>query len=104
MDLARLIRVARAAEPADLLLTNARIVDVYNQDIISGGVAVLEDRIAAIAPPDRGGYDAYNVIDLEGAYVAPGFIDGHVHIESSMVTIPEFTRAVVPHGTTAVVT
>jgi adenine deaminase len=104
MDLARLIRVARAAEPADLLLTNARIVDVYNQDILPGGVAVLDDRIAAIVPPDRGGYDAYDVIDLGGAYVAPGFIDAHVHIESSMVTIPEFARAVVPRGTTAVVT
>jgi len=104
MDLARLIRVARAAEPADLLLTNARIVDVYNQDILTGGVAVLDDRIAAIVPPDRGAYDAYNVIDLGGAYVAPGFIDGHVHIESSMVTIPEFVRAVVPRGTITVVT
>lgn len=104
MDLARLIRTARAGAPADLLLANARIVDLYNQDVTPGGVAVLEDRIAAITPPDGGSYTAANVLDLDGAFLAPGFIDGHVHIESSMVTIPEFARAVVPRGTTAVVT
>lgn len=104
MDLARLIRVARGAEPADLLLTNARIVDLYNQDVVPGGVAVLDDRIAAIVPPGNGAYTAADVGDLDGAYLAPGFIDGHVHIESSMVTVPEFARAVVPRGTTAVIT
>ncbi|HET6946495.1 MAG TPA: adenine deaminase, partial [bacterium] len=104
MDLARLIRVARGAEPADLLLTNARIVDLYNQDVVPGGVAVLDDRIAAIVPPGNGAYTAADVVDLDGAYLAPGFIDGHVHIESSMVTVPEFARAVVPRGTTAVIT
>lgn len=104
MDFPRLIRVARGLEPADLLLANGRIVDLYNQDVIPGGVVVLEDRIAAVAPPGNGPYRAREVVDLDGAYVAPGFIDGHVHIESSMVTIPEFARAVVPRGTTAVVT
>ncbi len=104
MDLARLIRVARGLEPADLLLTNARIVDVYNQDVIPGGCAVLEDRIAAISPPDGGTYHAVETLDLDGGYLAPGFIDAHVHIESSMVTVPEFARAVVPHGTTSVIT
>jgi adenine deaminase len=104
MDLARLIRAARADAPADLLLTNARIVDLYNQDVVPGGVAVLADRIAAITPPDGGAYRAAEVVDLAGAYLAPGFIDAHVHIESSMVTVPEFARAVVPRGTTAVVT
>jgi len=103
MDLARLIRVARGAEPADLLLTDARIVDLYNQDVVPGAVAVLEDRIAAVVPPGSGPYTAREVVDLGGAYLAPGLIDGHVHIESSMVTIPEFARAVVPRGTTAVV-
>ncbi|HXF81796.1 MAG TPA: adenine deaminase [bacterium] len=104
MDLARLIRAARAAAPADLLLTHARIVDLYNQDVVPGGVAVLGDRIAAITPPDGGAYRAAEVVDLAGDYLAPGFIDAHVHIESSMVTVPEFARAVVPRGTTAVVT
>lgn len=103
MDFPRLIRVARGLEPADLLLANGRIVDLYNQDVIPGGVVVLEDRIAAVAPPGNGPYRAREVVDLDGAYVAPGFIDGHVHIESSMVTIPEFARAVVPRGTTAVI-
>jgi len=104
MDLARLIRVAQGREPADLLLANARIVDVYNQDVVPGGVAILGDRIAAVVPPGSQALPAAEVVDLEGACLAPGFIDGHVHIESSMVTIPEFARAVVPRGTTAVIT
>ncbi|MDR7559540.1 MAG: adenine deaminase, partial [Armatimonadota bacterium] len=104
MDLARLIRVAQGREPADLLLANARIVDVYNQDVVPGGVAILADRIAAVVPPGDDTVPAVEVVDLNGAYLAPGFIDGHVHIESSMVTIPEFARAVVPRGTTAVIT
>ena len=104
MDLARLIRVARGEAPADLLLANARIVDLYNQDVTPGGVAILDDRIAAVTPADGGSYAALNVLELDGACLAPGFIDGHVHIESSMVTVPEFARAVVPHGTTAVIT
>jgi len=104
MDLARLIRVAQGRDAADLLLANARIVDVYNQDVVAGGVAILEDRIAAVVPPGDRAVPAVEVLDLDGACLAPGFIDGHVHIESSMVTIPEFARAVVPRGTTTVIT
>ncbi len=67
-------------------------------------VAILGDRIAGIAAgPDRGVYRAREVCDLGGSYLAPGFIDGHVHIESAMVSVPEFARAVVPRGTTTVI-
>jgi len=101
MDLSRLIQVARGRQPADLLLADARIVDLFNGEVIEGEVAVAEDRIAGMSP--SGAYRAAEVHDLKGAYLAPGLIDGHVHIESSMVSVPEFARAVVPHGTTTVI-
>ncbi|HLE77505.1 MAG TPA: adenine deaminase [bacterium] len=101
MDVSRYIRVARGREPADLVLTHAKIIDVYAQEIIDGEVAVADGRIAGVGP--AGSYTAGQVHDLHGHYLAPGFIDGHVHIESAMVNIPEFAHAVVPHGTTTVV-
>ncbi len=104
MDLAHLLRVARGHEPADLLLTHARIVDLFGQTLIDGDVAIAGDRIAGLQPsgaPHR--YQSRDVLDLRGSYVAPGFIDGHVHVESAMVSIPEFARAVVPHGTTTAI-
>lgn len=101
MDLAHLIQVARGRRPADLLLRNARVVDVFNHEIIDADVAIAGDRIAGLATRD--GYQAREVHDLNGAYLAPGLIDGHVHIESSMVSVPEFARTVVPRGTTTVI-
>lgn len=104
MDRGRLIQVARGNEPADLVLTHARIVDVFNHGLIEGDVAIVEDRIAGIRAahlPRQ--YHAREVHDLRGSFLAPGFIDGHVHIESSMVGIPEFARVVVPRGTTTVI-
>jgi len=105
MDLSRLIQVARGREPADLLLKNARVVDLYNQEILDADVAIAGDRIAGLGGAGSGArYQARETHDVEGAYLAPGLIDGHVHIESSMVSVPEFARAVVPHGTTTVIT
>ncbi len=105
MDLTRLIQVARGREPADLLLKNARVVDLYNQEILDADVAIAGDRIAGLGPAGSGvAYQARETHDVDGAYLAPGLIDGHVHIESSMVSVPEFARAVVPHGTTTVIT
>jgi len=104
MDLPRLIRVARGGEAADVVLRNARIVDVYTQRILEGDVALAGERIAGIGVIGGPSYEGAEVYDLEGSYLAPGLIDGHVHIESSMVSVPEFARAVVPHGTTTVVT
>ena len=100
MELAELVRYARGEEPAHLLLKNARLVNVLSGEIIHTNVAVVRSRIVGLGD----GYEAEKVIDLEGAYLAPGFIDAHVHIESSMAPPSEFARTVVPRGTTTVVT
>lgn len=99
MELAHLIRLARGQEPADLLLQGGRLINVFTGDIYEADVAIQGSRIVGIGE----GYTAREVIPLRGRFVAPGFIDAHVHIESSMVPPPEFARAVVPHGTTTVI-
>jgi len=93
-----LIDVAAGRRPADLLLKNARIVNVVSHEIQAGDVAIHAERIAGI-----GQYRAERTIDLKGRYLCPGLIDAHVHIESSMLCVPEFARVVVARGTTAVV-
>ncbi len=98
MELAKLIEIARGAAQADLLLANARIVEVFSGEIISGHIAVAGAYIAGI-----GDYQAERVIDLQNLLVAPGFIDSHVHIESSMTCVSEFSRAILPRGTTCVI-
>ncbi|MCR4407763.1 MAG: adenine deaminase [Anaerolineae bacterium] len=98
MDIIDIIRVARGEIAADILLKNARIVNVFSGEIHEGHVAIADTQIVGI-----GEYQAKQEIDLAGHYLCPGFIDAHVHIESSMVTIPQFTRAVLPRGTTSVV-
>jgi len=98
MELAEIIKLARGEEKSDLLLRNTRVVNVFSHEIIETSIAIAGDRIVGL-----GDYQARETVDLKELYVCPGFIDGHVHIESSMVTPPEFARAVVPHGTTSVV-
>jgi len=100
--LARVVRVARGQEPADLVVRGARVVDVLAQEIRTADVAVVGDRIVAVGagmpiPPGR------EVIEAAGRYLAPGFLDAHVHIESSMVAPGRFADAVLPHGTTTIV-
>jgi adenine deaminase len=90
--------IARGDQPAELLFKNARLVNVLSGEIHPANVAVDDGRVIGI-----GDYRAKKVIDLKGAYLAPSLIDGHFHVESSMLTAPEFARAVVPHGTGAVV-
>jgi adenine deaminase len=99
MSVDNLLAVARGDKQADLVLRGARLVNVFSGAVEEGDVAILGGRIAGI-----GSYEGAETIDLRGAYLCPGFIDGHVHIESSMVSLPEYARAVVPAGTTAVVT
>ncbi len=99
MDLKSLIAHARGSEPADVLITNARVVNVFSGEVVPSSVALVGSYIAGF-----GEYDARSVIDAEGAYLAPGFIDAHVHIESALVPPAEFARAVVPRGTTTVIT
>src|SRR5438067_1786509 len=92
------LRVARGEKPAELLFKNAQLVNVLSGEIHAADVAVDDGRVIGF-----GDYDAKEIIDIAGAYLAPSLIDGHFHVESTMVTIPEFVRAVVPHGTGAMV-
>jgi adenine deaminase len=95
-----LISVARGETPADLLFKNARIVNVFNGQIEKGDVAVRGGFIAGIGEYSQ----AKEIIDLEGKFLAPGLINGHTHLESSMLDVGEYARAVVPHGTAAIIT
>ncbi len=84
--------------PADLVLRNARIVNVFSAEVHEGDIAILGERIVGI-----GDYTGKKEIDLERGFVLPGLIDGHMHLESTMVKVQEFARAVVPRGTTSVI-
>jgi len=98
MSLEEMIEVGRGERKSDLLIKDAQVVDVLSGEVLLTNVAVHGGRIVGF-----GDYRAQKVIDIQGAYLCPGLIDGHVHVESSMVTIPEFARAVVAKGTTTVV-
>ncbi|CAN5424183.1 adenine deaminase [soil metagenome] len=100
MHLNALLAVARGDEPADLLLKNARLVNVFSGEIDQTDIAIAGGKIAGVGP----GYTAKETLDLNGAYVSPGLIDAHVHIESSLCVPSEFARAVLPRGVTTVVT
>lgn len=94
----QLLAIARGDAPADLVLRNGRIINVLSAEIHEGDIAITDGRIVGI-----GSYDGKRIVDLQQGYVSPSFIDGHIHIESSMLTVQEFARAVVPRGTGSVV-
>ncbi|AZN41151.1 adenine deaminase [Paenibacillus albus] len=98
-QLRRRIRVAANHEPADLVIRNGRIVNVFTGELMTGDIAIADGMIAGI-----GSYEAKEVIDAQGRYIVPGFIDGHVHIESSLLTPQQFARVLLLHGVTTVVT
>jgi len=100
MDLKELISVAKGEIPADLLLKNARIVNTFIGEIEQDDVAIYGDRIAGVGNYGK----AKEIIDLQGKFLAPGLINGHTHIESSMLHPARYAQAVVPRGTLAVVT
>jgi len=100
MSLKELISVARGEIPADLLLKNARIVNTFIGEIEQADVAIYGDRIAGVGDYGK----AREIIDLQGKFLAPGLINGHTHIESSMLHPARYAQAVVPRGTLAVVT
>ena len=100
MNLKELISVAKGEIPADLLLKNARVVNTFIGEIEPGDVAIYGDRIAGVGDYDN----AREIIDLQGRFLAPGLINGHTHIESSMLHPARYAQAVVPRGTLAVVT
>lgn len=94
-----LIAAAAGREPADIVLKNCRYVDVFTGKIRSGDIALKGDRIAGVGEGYRGREEA----DLAGKIVIPGLIDGHMHIESTQLTPEELAKAIVPHGTTAII-
>lgn len=95
----RIIAVAAGREKADLVLKNAKYLNVFSNEFLCGDIAVSNGLIAGV-----GKYDGKTEIDVSGKLVLPGFIDAHIHLESSMVTPAEFAKAVVAHGTTTVIT
>ena len=97
-DLARRIAVARGDEPADLVISGGRVLSVFTREWLECDVAVVDGWIAGL-----GSYDGHERIDATGRYVVPGFIDAHVHLESSRLLAGEFARLVLPLGTTTVV-
>ncbi|MDF2040134.1 adenine deaminase [Cytobacillus oceanisediminis] len=92
------IDVAAKRTPADLVIKNGKVINVFTREIIEEDIAITDGFIAGL-----GSYEGKEIIDAGGSYIAPGFIDGHVHIESAMVTPAEFSKVVLPHGVTTVI-
>lgn len=97
-QLKRLIDVASGKIPADTVIKNCKVINVYSAQIEEGDIAICGGLIAGV-----GRYEGAHIIDAQGAYAAPGFIDSHVHIESSYLCPEEFSRLIVPHGTTTII-
>lgn len=97
-DLKKLIDTAAGRIPSDTVIKNCKVIDVYNGGIIEGDIALCGGLIAGV-----GSYEGKKVVDAEGKYAAPGFIDSHIHIESSYVSPEEIGRLLVPHGTTTII-
>ena len=95
----RIIAAAAGREPADLVLKNATFVNVFSNELSTMDIAVAEGRIVGM-----GSYQGRSEVDCTGKIVLPGFLDAHIHLESSLVSPTEFVKAVLPHGTTTVVT
>src|SRR5438067_9196241 len=96
--LARRLAVARGDEPADLVLTGGRVLSVFTREWLDVDLAIADDWIAGL-----GDYEGTETIDVAGRYLVPGFIDAHMHLESTKLLPDEFARLVLPLGTTAVV-
>ena len=97
-ELKKLIDTAAGRIPADFVIKNCKVVNVFSGEIISGDIAVSGSKIAGI-----GEYEGREVVDAKGSYAVPGLIDSHIHIESSYVTPEEIGRLLVPHGTTTII-
>ena len=99
MSIARRLRIARGEEPADLVLRRARVVNLCSGEIYHDDVVIADGRVVTLGA----GYEGLAEHDLEGRFLVPGLIDGHMHLESTMMVMGQFARTVVPHGTTTVV-
>jgi len=97
-ELKKMIDVAMSRKSADLVIKNCKVIDVYSGTVSTGDIAISDGMIAGV-----GTYDGPNTIDADGAYAAPGFIDSHIHIESSYVTPEEIGRLLVPCGATTII-
>ena len=98
-----LAAVAGGRQPADTVIRGGKVVNVCTAEIMEGvDVAIAEGRIALVGDASHCIGEGTKVIDAKGQYVAPGFLDGHIHIESSMLSVPEYAKAVIPHGTTGI--
>ena len=98
MNMEKVITAAAGREPVDTLFINGRVIDVFTGEILEKSIGVKAGYICGF-----GDYEAVETVDLEGMYLAPGFMDAHVHIESAMVTPLQFSRGVLPYGTTTVI-
>ncbi len=96
--LPRRLAVARGDEPADLVIRGGRVLSVFTREWLETDVAVVDGFVAGL-----GSYDGREILDAAERYVVPGFIDAHMHLESSKLLVDEFARLVLPFGTTAVV-
>ena len=95
--------VCMGREPADLVITGGRLVNVHTREVLDGvDVAVKSGRIAMFGDAGHTRGPQTRVLDADGAYLVPGLIDTHMHVESAMVTVGRFAEAVLPHGTTTV--
>ncbi len=102
-DLKEMIRAGKGDIPADLIIKNGNLINVSSEEIYQADVAIYKDKIVAIG--DVEGYEGpdTNILDVEGSYIAPGLIDGHIHSECSKMSITSFAKAVVPTGTTSMI-
>jgi len=98
-DLAARLAVARGDRPADLVLRGGRVLSVFTGELLEADVAVSGGHVAGVGP----GYESRETFDAAGLVILPGFVDGHMHVESTKLTLDQFARAVVPHGTTTVI-
>jgi len=99
MTLTQTIQAARGMYPVDLLLRGGTLVNVLSGELYQSDVAIHGGRVVGLGE----GYEGLEEVDCRGKWIAPGFIDGHMHVESTLVTVPEFARAVLPHGTVAAI-
>ncbi|QEY35698.1 adenine deaminase [Caproiciproducens galactitolivorans] len=98
-----LAAVAQGRKPAETVIRNAKLINVCTGEILPDtDVAIASGRIALVGNAEHCIGESTAVIDAQGQYIAPGFLDGHIHVESSMMSVGEYARAVVPHGTTGI--
>lgn len=100
----KLLAVAGGQQPADIVIKNGKIVNVLTAEIYDGGVAISDQTIAAVGDVDYCIGEGTQVVDAQGMFITPGFIDGHIHPESSDLAIRSFAEGVLKHGTTSIMT